>query len=114
MPCNSNQATFSLCTDANYYKSGATSVDVSCTYYGGGIIGGAPNWAYTFYLQYWTGSYWMNKTSASGSFNYPTPTKALSLSGCGAGQYRVSMVYYSQTNASYNGTVNTYSFQVDR
>ncbi|EOP29612.1 hypothetical protein ABWK26_20160 [Bacillus toyonensis] len=119
MPCNPDNYVFSLCTDADRYGAGATSVDAECTYSGGGIAGPngntvAPNWSYTFNLQYQSGSSWVNKRSASGTFNHQTPTKALSLSGLPAGRYRVLMTYKSQANPSYKGSVNTYSFSVAR
>lgn len=65
-------------------------------------------------LQYQSGSSWVNKRSASGTFNHQTPTKALSLSGLPAGRYRVLMIYKSQANPSCKGSVNTYSFSVAR
>ncbi|KFM95122.1 hypothetical protein D0U04_30280 [Bacillus clarus] len=119
MPCNANTSIFTLCTDATSYSKGATSVDVSCTFNGGGIQGPngnavAPNFSYTFYLQRHNGSTWMNQRSASGTFNHQTPTKALSLSGLQGGLYRVLMSYQSQANPSYNGLVNTYAFNVAR
>ncbi|PGT75523.1 hypothetical protein COD86_14980 [Bacillus cereus] len=119
MPCNANNGIFSLCTDANKYGGDATSVDVECTYKGGGIVGPngntvAPNWSYTFYLQRHNGSTWMNQRSASGTFSHQTPTKVFSLSGLEGGRYRVLMSYQSQANPSYNGLVETYSFSVER
>ncbi|MBH0356872.1 hypothetical protein U9R71_13790 [Bacillus toyonensis] len=119
MPCNANTSIFTLCTDYTRYGPGATSVDVYCTFNGGGIVGPngntvAPNFSYTFYLQRHNGSTWMNQRSASGTFNHRTPTKALSLSGLQSGTYRVLMSYQSQVNSSYNGLINTYQFEVAR
>lgn len=112
MACiTTNPYSATLCTDANNYYAGSTSVDWQLQ-----IPNNPAGDTYEYYVyleKYDTGGFWDVIKSAHGSVSKDTGLKAFSLSGVPNGTYRLRLRIRSYTGTVWS-TAYTTNFYISR